>query len=170
MKDYSDPKLEFINHASVLISNEEVGLLSDPWYQGDAFHKGWNLMYDLSDDEINGLLDRTTHIWISHEHPDHFSVMFFMKFGDLIKEKGIEILFQETSDKRVEGFLKSKDFKLQILKQNKWTEISNKFSILNFKDGFYDSGLCIDVAGKKFLNLNDCEVKHLKDVKRFLSL
>lgn len=170
MKDYPDPKLEFINHASVLISNEEVGLLSDPWYQGDAFHKGWNLMYDLSDDEINGLLDRTTHIWISHEHPDHFSVMFFMKFGDLIKEKGIEILFQETSDKRVEGFLKSKDFNLQILKQNKWTEISNKFSILNFKDGFYDSGLCIDVAGKKFLNLNDCEVKTPERCKEVFKL
>ena len=170
MKDSQNSKIEFINHASILISNNEIGLLSDPWYQGDAFHKGWNLMHDLSDDEIKGVLNRTTHIWISHEHPDHFSVMFFIKFGDLIKEKGIEILFQETSDKRVEGFLNSKNFKLQILKQNKWIKISDEFSIFNFKDGFYDSGLCADIAGKKFLNLNDCEIKTPSRCKQVLKL
>ena len=152
-------QIEFINHASVLISNENVGLLSDPWYQGDAFHKGWSLLHELKDNEIEEVLDRTTHIWISHEHPDHFSILFFIKFGEKIKQKGIEILFQETNDKRVEGFLKSKSFNLRILKANKWIKIDNEFSILNFKDGFYDSGLCIDISGEKFLNLNDCEVK-----------
>ena len=65
------PKIEFINHASVLVSNEEVSLLSDPWYQGDAFHKGWNLIHEFNDDDILNLLERVTHIWISHEHPDH---------------------------------------------------------------------------------------------------
>ena len=100
-----NPKIEFINHASVLISNENISVLSDPWYQGDAFHKGWNLLHELDDIDIDNLLDRTTHIWISHEHPDHFSIMFFKKFENKIKEKNIEILFQETADKRVESFL-----------------------------------------------------------------
>ena len=45
-------QFEFINHASVLVSSEKVGLLSDPWYQGDAFHKGWSLLHELKDDEI----------------------------------------------------------------------------------------------------------------------
>jgi L-ascorbate metabolism protein UlaG (beta-lactamase superfamily) len=71
------PNIEFLNHASVLVSNEQVSLLSDPWYQGDAFHKGWNLIHEFSDDEIINLLGRVTHIWISHEHPDHFSISFF---------------------------------------------------------------------------------------------
>ena len=86
-----NPNLEFINHASVLISNDDCSLLSDPWYQGDAFHKGWNLLYELQDEEIDSLIDRTTHIWVSHEHPDHFSIMFFKKFGNKIKEKNIEL-------------------------------------------------------------------------------
>ena len=98
-------EIQFINHASVLVKNGGIKLLSDPWYQGDAFHKGWNLIHELSDEEILNLLDEVTHIWISHEHPDHFSIMFFKKFGEILKEKNIEIIFQDTKDKRVESFL-----------------------------------------------------------------
>ena len=76
--------LQLINHASILINHGEISLLSDPWYQGDAFHKGWNLIHELTDDEIINLLDQVTHIWISHEHPDHFSILFFKKFGNKI--------------------------------------------------------------------------------------
>lgn len=159
MTKVSIPEIEFINHSSVLISNDEVGLLSDPWYQGDAFHRGWNLLHELNDNEIQELLDRTTHIWISHEHPDHFSISFFNTFGEIIKEKGIEILFQKTTDKRVESFLKVKKFNVRILETNEWIKIGNNCKIFNFKDGFYDSGLAIDISGKKFLNLNDCEIK-----------
>ena len=36
--------IQFINHASIIVSDGEIGVLSDPWYTGDAFHKGWNLL------------------------------------------------------------------------------------------------------------------------------
>jgi hypothetical protein len=153
------PKIEFINHASVLVSNEEVSLLSDPWYQGDAFHKGWNLVHEFSDDEVINLLDRVTHIWISHEHPDHFSISFFLKFKKVIIDNNIKILFQKTDDKRVESFLLAKEFSLTILEPNEWVEIGSDYKILNFKDGFYDSGLAIDTCNMNILNLNDCEIK-----------
>ena len=52
-----NPKLNFINHASVLISNKGIGLLSDPWYQGSAFNDGWKLIYENNDDEINSMLN-----------------------------------------------------------------------------------------------------------------
>ena len=39
---------------------------------------------DTSDDEIEKLINKITHIWISHEHPDHFSPAFFIKFRKLI--------------------------------------------------------------------------------------
>ena len=97
--------LQFINHASILVKHGDISLLSDPWYQGDAFHKGWKLIHELKDQEINNLLERVTHIWISHEHPDPFSILFFKKFGDKLKKKNIQILFQHTNDKRVENFL-----------------------------------------------------------------
>ena len=56
MNSNNKPVIEFINHASVLISNNEISLLSDPWFQGDAFHKGWNLLHELNDAEIKEVL------------------------------------------------------------------------------------------------------------------
>ena len=162
--------IQFINHASILINYNEISLLSDPWYQGDAFHKGWNLVYELTDDEITDLLINVTHIWISHEHPDHFSILFFKKFGNLLKEKNIQILFQETKDKRVEMFLTKSGFNVQIIRFNKWIKLGDDFEILCFKDGFYDSGLAVKTGDKKILNLNDCEVKDGSRCKEVLKL
>ena len=51
--------IQFINHASVIIKGTNISLLSDPWYQGDAFHKGWNLLYELSDDQIINIFKST---------------------------------------------------------------------------------------------------------------
>ena len=150
--------IKFINHASILVKHGNTALLSDPWYQGDAFHKGWNLIHELSDDEISNLLNEVTHIWISHEHPDHFSIMFFKKFGDLIKERKIKMLFQETNDKRVETFLSKTGYKLEIIKFDSWLKLSEDFEVLCFKDGFYDSGLAIKTTDKTILNINDCAV------------
>lgn len=166
----STTSLTFINHASVLVSHGEVSLLSDPWYQGDAFHKGWSLIHELADDEISDLLSKVTHIWISHEHPDHFSIMFFKKFGGEIKANGIKVIFQETSDKRVESFLSRAEYNVHIIPFDTWTELSTDFKILCFKDGFYDSGLAIKTTDKTILNLNDCEIKDHSRCKEVLSL
>ena len=151
--------LQIKNHASVLIKHSEISLLSDPWYQGDAFHKGWNLIHELSDDEIITVLDQVSHIWISHEHPDHFSIIFFKKFGDKIKNRNIQIIFQKTNDKRVETFLSKSGFNLIIIEFNSWIKLDENFKILCFKDGFYDSGLAIKTNDTTIINLNDCEIK-----------
>jgi L-ascorbate metabolism protein UlaG (beta-lactamase superfamily) len=58
--------IRFINHASVIIEGTNISLLSDPWYEGNAFHKGWNLLYETPDDQIIMILNKVTHIWISH--------------------------------------------------------------------------------------------------------
>jgi hypothetical protein len=162
--------IKFINHASVLVKHGDISLLSDPWYQGEAFHKGWNLIYELSDEEISNLIDEISHIWISHEHPDHFSIMFFKKFGKKIKDKNIQIIFQDTNDKRVESFLSKSGYNLKIIKFNTWLKLSNEFEILCFKDGFYDSGLAIKTDDKTILNLNDCEVKDKKRCKEVFNI
>jgi len=44
----------------------------DPWLHGDVFNESWTLHPDpvFSEDDMA----RVTHIWISHEHPDHLSI------------------------------------------------------------------------------------------------
>ena len=109
------PQIQFINHASVCISDKTISLLSDPWYQGTAFHDGWSLLYENKEDDIVRLLDTVSHIWISHEHPDHFSIAFFKKYAPQIKQRKIKFLFQQTKDKRVVKFLNLMNIEVQKL-------------------------------------------------------
>ena len=49
--------LEFVNHASVLISSGKINLLSDPWYNGAVFHNGWRLLCETDEDKIINILN-----------------------------------------------------------------------------------------------------------------
>jgi len=158
--------IEFVNHASVIIKGNNISILSDPWFQGDAFHKGWNLLDETNDDNIDKILDKITHVWISHEHPDHFSVFFFKKFKKKLINKSIKILFQETTDKRVINFLRNEKFDCQELTNNNETFLSKSFSVTCIKDGFYDSALLVKYNNEKILNLNDCEINNLSKIDK----
>ena len=149
--------IRFCNHASVLISNGSSGLLTDPWYFGSIFNFGWKLLYENTDSDIQHIINETTHIWISHEHPDHFSVPFFNKYNEIIKKRGIKILFQNTNDKRLINF-KLKSFEVIEIKENENYHIDYKFSAKIIKDGFYDSALIILLDNLVICNLNDCQI------------
>ena len=62
--------ITFVNHASVIFSHKNIRLMTDPWIFGNAFNNGWSLLseskFTIED------FDKITHIWFSHEHPDHF--------------------------------------------------------------------------------------------------
>lgn len=159
--------IQFINHASTIISDSNICLLSDPWFFGTAFHDGWALIYENPDNEICEVLDKITHIWISHEHPDHFSIPFFNKFYSYINDKKIKILFQETKDKRVIGFLKSKKLDVNELTNKKTYHLSDTFFVKCVKSGFYDSALLMNVAQKKIFNINDCPIRDEHSIQKF---
>ena len=69
--------ITFINHASFIIEGNGKSILTDPWYEGEIFNKGWKLLIENETKDINNILDSIDYIWISHEHPDHFSISFF---------------------------------------------------------------------------------------------
>lgn len=152
-------QIEFVNHASVLMTHGQVGLLSDPWYTGPAFHKGWRLLVETPEDRIEELLTRVTHIWISHEHPDHFSVGFFKRWGEVIRQRGIKLLFQDIDDQRVANFLRGEGFDLTELTFGKSYDLGSDVSVICLKDEFYDSALSVRMGDTHVLNLNDCAVR-----------
>lgn len=161
LKNKLKTSIKFINHASVIVSGENISVLSDPWYAGEIFHKGWNLLYETPNEDIEKFLKNITHIWISHEHPDHFSIPFFKQFFENIKNNSIKIIFQKTKDKRVYKFLVGLGLEVQELEFNKKYNLSNNYSVTCIKDGFYDSGLLINNCNEKILNLNDCDITTL---------
>ena len=158
--------IQFINHASFFITNGYKGLLTDPWYEGDVFHKGWNLLYENSDKDILEVINKTNFIWISHEHPDHFSIHFFKKYLDIIIKNNIKVIFQKTLDKRVINFLKKIDILTIELKDFEKYTIDEGFVISLFKNGFYDSAIIFEIGDKTIVNLNDCPINDLNVLKK----
>lgn len=158
--------IQFVNHASIYLNDGDIGLLTDPWYSGGAFNNGWELIYENNDIEIKKILDKTQYIWISHEHPDHFSVDFFKNYKDLIIKKNIKIIFQNTKDKRVCSFFNNYKISFIELEDFKKFGLSNNFSLCIKKYDFYDSALFINLQGLKIFNLNDCPINDVHELNQ----
>ena len=163
------PTIEFVNHASVIISYEKISILTDPWFNGTAFDNGWRLMHELQNKEIGDILKKITHIYISHEHPDHFRPNFFTNenIKKVLIDKKIEFLFQETKDKRIVNFLKKQGFKVRELNSKNKVKLNNNIQVQIIKSGFYDSLLTFETPDCKILNLNDCPIKDSDELEKF---
>ena len=159
--------IQLVNHASVFISNGNKSILTDPWYSGDVFDGGWSLLYQNPNQEILEILKKTNFIWISHEHPDHFSVKFFKEFENIIKDNKIIIVFQKTKDRRVAFFLKKLNFYFIEREDNTKFEIDKNFFIKLQRSDFYDSALIVYINEIKIFNLNDCPLIEKKDILNF---
>ena len=96
-----------------------------------------------------------THIYFSHEHPDHFSIPF-LKSISLEERKRITIIYQETYDKRVKNFCEKLGFNFLEVRNLKENKISENFYITIGKVPFYDSWINYRIDDKNILNVNDC--------------
>ena len=159
--------IQFINHASILISNEKKSILTDPWYSGSSFDDGWELLFQNKKIDIENILKKVNYIWISHEHPDHFSIKFLIDYEKIIKQKKITFLFQKSKDQRVISYLKLKNFKCIELEDNKTFLIDKNFNVKVVKCDFYDSALIVHLDNKKIINLNDCPLKTKSEILNF---
>ena len=152
-------KIEWINHASYVFQYKSSRIIADPWLFGSAFNDGWDLLVDTQfkvEDFKN-----ITHIWFSHEHPDHFAPQVLGKIDEEVRKK-ITILFQETTDKRVVNFCKKLSFKVEELPHRSKFVIEDDFSITCGKMVGIDSWLLYETNDFKLLNINDCVISNKK--------
>lgn len=165
--DNTPPRIEFVNHASVLLTDGISGLLSDPWYFGQAFHNGWALLEETPDPEIRRVLEQTTHIWISHEHPDHFSPAFFKRYLDVLLARKVIVLFQRTLDGRLANFIRKCGLSLVELNDGQNYAVNPDFKIKIIRSDLYDSALLADIQGIRVFNLNDCPIHREDELQKF---
>jgi len=148
----NNPNIIFLNHASFIIEFNGIKILNDPFLFGSAFNDGWNLIKEVDHEKI---LKGTTHIVLSHEHPDHFSIPFLKSIPSEKRGK-IKIIYQETYDKRVKNFCKRLGYKFLEFKNLKETKVIENFYITIGKVPFYDSWINYRLNNKNILNVNDC--------------
>lgn len=149
------PRIRWVNHASYVLTDGDIRLMTDPWLFGSAFHNGWDLLC-----ETKFTLDQfrdITHIWFSHEHPDHFAPPVINKIPEEMRGD-ITVLFQETKDQKVIRFCRERGFKVEELPNHRWHELRPGFKVMCGKVPFYDSWILTDTGDFKILNMNDCVV------------
>ena len=151
--------IEWVNHASYIVRYKNIRMIADPWLFGSAFNDGWDLLVD-SKFQIEDFRN-ITHIWFSHEHPDHFAPQVLSKIDEQTR-KEITVLFQETSDKRVINFCKKLSFNVVELPNRTRYVLGDDFSITSGKMVGIDSWLLYETGNFKLLNINDCVVSNKK--------
>lgn len=154
-------QIRWINHASFVVEHQGVRLICDPWLDGTAFDNGWALLsktvFDYAD------FASITHIWFSHEHPDHFSPPNLKKIPEDARQH-ITVLYHETKDKKVVDYCRKLGFGAVVeLKPDEWFSLSPDVRIFN-RPFQADSWMCIQTPEVTLLNMNDCEVDRREDM------
>ena len=88
-------------------------------------------------------------IFFSHGHPDHLNPDSIHKF------KNNTIVLGDHVGRRMYDDLKSRGYKVIILKERVWTELSKNVSVMSVSTKIQDTILIIKVKDDVFINLND---------------
>jgi UDP-MurNAc hydroxylase len=146
-------EIRWINHAGYEINTGGVRIAHDPWLSGLAFNGGWSLVSDTvyrSND-----LAEVDFIWLSHEHPDHFSPAAFLSIPEG-RRRNITVLFQQTRDQRVVKYLKSAGFTVRELPDGERTSIGRHLWVTCGQVSGRDSWLFLETPDCAVFNSNDC--------------
>jgi hypothetical protein len=153
-----------IGNATLMAHDDKPVLVTDPWLgeEDHAYFGSWNLPHLIPSQQKQDIL-QAKYVWISHYHPDHLNPLSIKKFKNRI------ILLADQVGQRLSKGLIAKGFKVQILKDKTWVNISKNIKILCIADYLQDSLLLVDVNGRLFVNLNDSGgCGHLRFIKNIV--
>jgi hypothetical protein len=158
--------IEFVNHASYIVDHGQIRLLCDPWLDGAAFDFGWDLLAEtrFSYEQFHHI----THIWFSHEHPDHFSPPNINRIPEKARAD-ITVLYQNSIDHKVCNYCRKLGFKRVIeMNPGDWLHLDEKLAILCEPHDNGDSWLAIRSPQLSLLNLNDCVINTTRECRNIL--
>ncbi len=155
------PVIEWVNHASFVTTVGGVRLLCDPWLEGTAFKDGWALLAATRfgyDDFAN-----ISHLWISHQHPDHFAPANLRKIPAEVRAR-LNVLYRTERGKLVVSWMRSNGFEnVKELELERWLEIAPAIELMcGAHDD--DSWLALRTPWGTLLNVNDCVLKRAEDI------
>lgn len=148
---FQRPNIQFVNHASLVVSTTDVSILTDPWWSGPCFLNGWELMFPTPHySEIN----KADYLWLSHEHPDHFSTETLQN-SPYFDEKKPKVLYQASGDRRVADWLVKNGFSVEEISSGSSVSLSSSSSLFVRRVGANDSYSYLESPGLNVLNTND---------------
>ena len=144
-------KITFVSHAGFITEVGGKSILTDPWTVGKAFNESWSLYAPAFEVDYQ----KIDYLFISHEHPDHFSLPT-LKSISITERKRIKVLYQAHTSPRIPDKLTELGFgEIILLPLYCWTRIDS-FECYCGSAGSMDSFLAIREGNQTILNLNDC--------------
>lgn len=156
-------RVHWVNHAGFAVrSDAGTTLVVDPWFSGDVFHGSWRLL-SPTQTSIEDLAD-CRHVWLSHEHPDHFSPAALAAFPEA-QRREMTVWYQPTRDGRVLAHCAGLGYRVRETVPGTTMAIGPGIEARSGSVGF-DSWLHLVVDGTSLLNVNDCEFVVLKELEQ----
>lgn len=149
-----------ISHSSVLVEAGDISIWCDPWLDGKVFADSWALLDQPAD--LAPVFERVTHIWVSHEHPDHFHLGTLRALPQEVKDR-VTLLFQDDgSQKMPDAFTKLGFPTIQLLPHRQTVAIGSSetgdVDVYCYQQGLMNSALAVRHDDVTTININDCEL------------
>lgn len=150
-------KIQLVSHASVVIETPGAVIWTDPWLKGKVFNDSWTLL--PADGFDSSILRRVTHLWISHEHPDHLNFPTLGSLPDDVKKK-VTVLFHEgSSSRRVFESLRALGFRIfTAMPHRSFFRLGADTRVYCYRAGTMDSCLGVTSGDQSILNVNDAKI------------
>lgn len=154
-------KLEIITHACIIASCDKIRLVCDPWLSGKVFNNGWSLKNEIKESSIAP--ESISHVYISHEHPDHLHIPTLKSLND---KWNPTFLIQKTRDQRILSFIRNVlGKKVLEVKDGYEFQLSTDMSIRIYSHGHMDSFALLKIGNCSILNINDCVLKSARSLR-----
>ncbi|HEU4506632.1 MAG TPA: MBL fold metallo-hydrolase [Pyrinomonadaceae bacterium] len=148
-------RIDYLNHASLIIRTGEQSLLCDPWFSGTAFAGGWGLQFDNP-----AALQKAaacTHLWISHFHSDHLHMPTLKQLAAL--SPAIHALANDSVNFRISEALQRAGFtNITPLYERRTLPLTSSIKVTRYPTAGIDNMLLIETPEGTILNYNDCHL------------
>lgn len=133
-------KIKYLSSASVLIQDNDSSILTDPWFVDGEFYGSWN-NYPPCTVNLNEL-ENIDGIYISHIHPDHFSVKTLKKMN-----KTIPVFIHKFHADFLKRGIERLGFNVIEVEHNARINIKNNLHIRILAADNCDPSLCLKYFG-----------------------
>jgi hypothetical protein len=124
-------------------------VVTDPWLQGAQYFGSWTLPYRFTAAQLEAFA-AARYVWLSHGHPDHLNLESLAVFRDKT------LLVADHRGGRIVTDLQAAGYRVQVLANHSWTQLSNRVRILCCADQNQDAALLVALGERcAVLNLND---------------
>jgi len=124
-------------------------LTTDPWLHGAQYFGSWTLPFRYTPAQQEAFA-AVRYVWLSHGHPDHLNLESLATFRDKT------LLVPDHRGDRILGDLKAAGYRVQVLANDSWTQLSPGVRVLCCADQNQDAALLIALGDHcAILNLND---------------